>query len=82
MVVIAPASATLIASLNHGKKAVRAPAGARRHLSRKKKRGYKGRAKVCRVGRLRAQLAATRRDFLHKSSADIVKSLGMVALEK
>lgn len=71
-----------IASVNHGKKSLRALARAQRSLARKKRGSNNRRKQVRRVARLHARVARARNDFLHKASTTIAKNHGAVVLEK
>jgi putative transposase len=73
---------TLIKPLNAGKRALRALAHAQRRLARKKRGSNNCRKAVRQVARLRARVAAARKDFLHKASTAIAKNHGAVVIEK
>jgi putative transposase len=78
---------TNVASVNHGKKALKALARAQRKLARKKKvrgkpSGTNRRKQVLRVARLHARVARARKDFLHKQSTTIAQNHGDVVLER
>lgn len=72
---------TIIAPVNHGKKALKALRKAQRALARKK-RGSANRLKaVRRVAKIHNRVANARKDFLHKHSTTIAKNHGMVVVE-
>lgn len=72
---------TMIAPVNHGKKALRSLARAQRRLARKRRGSNNRRKQVSRVARIQMRVANARKDFLHKASTTIAKNHGVVVLE-
>lgn len=73
---------TMIAPVNHGKRALKAFAKAQRSLARKKNGSNNRRKQRQRVARLHLRVANARKDFLHKASTTIANNHGTVVLEK
>lgn len=72
---------TMIAPVNHGKKALRVLRVAQRRLSRKKRGSSNHRKAARRVAKIQMRVANARRNFLHEQTTAIANSHGTVVLE-
>jgi putative transposase len=72
----------MIASANHGKKALKALARKQREAAKRKRWSFNRRKRVCRIARLHMRVHNARKNYLHQSSTNIANNHGIVVLEK